>query len=270
MNVKPVKHRPIPAYPTRLEALADPGLLSRNVPHNWNQNTLTATALGVFLAANSCLRADGGGKSSHPKAAVVAPIFEHGNGRGATGCVVVVPPVFLSEEEALQVIAEELSQSGIKITSKNVVLEGVTIPRRRERFRSFKEGFKVDVENDPEKAAPLAADGMDDTLRVAVEYVSESDYFDLGGPRSFSTVQSYDFKKVAVGIAQAVENKGPGVYFGTFYNPMPEIDPGRTGSRQDWTERWRRMHEEGGTEARRLLHLQVKDFIDWLKGQGVI
>ena len=35
----------------------------------------------------------------------VAPVFIHGEGRGALGCVVVSPPVFLSEAEALEVLA---------------------------------------------------------------------------------------------------------------------------------------------------------------------
>ena len=43
--------------------------------------------------------------------AIVAPIFQHGEGRGATGCIVMSPPVFLSEEEALLVVREELGKS---------------------------------------------------------------------------------------------------------------------------------------------------------------
>jgi hypothetical protein len=60
---------------------------------------------------------------------VVAPIFEHGEGRGATGCVVVTFPVFLSEEEAMQVIREELAEHGIDLT-RGPDLEGLTVMPR--------------------------------------------------------------------------------------------------------------------------------------------
>ena len=48
---------------------------------------------------------------------LVAPIFEHGKGRGATGCIVIAPPVFLSEEDARQAIEEELKRIKINFTN---------------------------------------------------------------------------------------------------------------------------------------------------------
>ena len=270
MDVKPVKRYRVPAYPTRLEVLADPDVLEQNVPHNWHRNVLTATTLGVFLAANSCTCADDSRKPSNPKAAVVAPIFEHGGGRGATGCVVVAPPVFLSEEEALQVITEELANSGIHVTGTNVVLKGVRIPQSEEHYGQVGEEWKEEVREVPGKGEPLAADITDDNHRVAVEYVSNADYFRLGGLMSRSTAQSYDFRDVAAGVAKAVEKEGPGVYFGTFYDPMSKIERSQFKDEKDWRKIWDEAQKQGGIESKRLLRLQVKDFIDWLKGQGVI
>ena len=103
-----------------------------------------------------------------------------------------------------------------------------------------------------------------------MEYVSDSDYFQLGGPASNSSVQDYDFKDVANGVAKAVEKKGPDVYFGTVYDPMPRVDWRQFKDEKDPYIRFERMQIQGRTEAKRLLRLQVKDFIDWLKGQGVI
>jgi len=272
MDAKPVRRYRVPAYPTRLEVLADPDILARNVPHNWQQNALTATALGVFLAANSCALADEGPKPPSPKAAVVAPIFDHGGGRGATGCVVVAPPVFLSEEEALQVITEELTKSGLEVTGKNVVLKGVEVPQHQEHFRQVGDDWKEEIREVPGKGEPLSADVADDKHHVAVEFVSGSDYFRLGGAMSGSTVQLYDFKDVAANVAKAVEKQRPGVYFGTFYDPMVKLGRSQINvdDEKDWRTRWEQARKQGGTEAKRLLRLQVKDFVDWLKGQGVI
>jgi hypothetical protein len=270
MYLKPVKRYRVPAYPTRLQVLVESDILAKNVPHGWQHTALTATAISVFLAANSFAQADNSCKPSNPKAAVVAPIFEHGDGRGAIGCVVVAPPVFLSEEEALQVITEELTKSGLQVTDTNVVLKDVEIPQLREYYRQVGNDWKEEVEEIPGKTNPLSADIVDDKHHVAVEYVSESDYFHLGGPRSGSTVQGYNFKNVAASVAKAVEKKGPGVYFGTFYDPMTKADWTKSKDEKDWSKRWEQARTQGGTEAKRLLRLQVKDFVDWLKGQGVI
>ena len=58
--------------------------------------------------------------------AIVAPIFQHGEGRGATGCIVMSPPVFLSEEEALQVIREEMAAKGVQLGTNQTTVAGIT------------------------------------------------------------------------------------------------------------------------------------------------
>ncbi|MHC4168524.1 MAG: hypothetical protein ACYSWQ_16360 [Planctomycetota bacterium] len=270
METVPVKRYRVPAYPTRLEVLANPDILAKNVPHRWQQNALTATALSVFLAANGCTDVDARSRPTEMKAAVVAPIFEHGSGRGATGCVVVAPPVFLSEEEAMQVITEELDKTSLEVTGKNVVLKGIEFPQRRERLRRVGNDWNEVVEEIPGESEPLSVDITDDKHEVAVEYISRFDYFRLGGARSSSTVQGYNFKDVATDLAEAVEKKGPGVYFGTFYDPMTKTDWRQFMAEKDSRKRWEQARAQGEVEAKRLLRLQVKDFVDWLKGQGVI
>ena len=82
MEPKPVKRGRPPAYPTRREVLAGAASLG----------LVNLTGLRLVLAESGEQRIS------------VTPIFEHGTGRGATGCIVVSSPVFLSEEEAMQVI----------------------------------------------------------------------------------------------------------------------------------------------------------------------
>lgn len=273
MIPQPVKRYRTPGYPVRLEVLADPDLLLRNVPANWGRNAVLMGALAAFLATGAWARADGDEGKAKPNAAIVAPVFEHGEGRGATGCVAVAPPSFLSEEEALVVITEELTKAGLKVTGKNVVLEGVTIPQRLELLQRDGDNWKREVQVVPDKAEPLVVDLVDGNRGIGVEYVAESDYLPLGGVRSNSTVQGYDFRGVATEVAARVREQATGIRFGIFYDPMVKI--GRDWrlhgkDQKDWAAAWQKARDEAQAESKRLLRLQVKDFVDWLKGQGAI
>ena len=151
MDPKPVRRARPPGYPTKQEALEDPTLLDRHLPPAFRRGREIAGAATLFLAMNfaACdgsdsLRPEGppgapavGPASSPavgPASAVVAPLFEHGEGRGVTGCVAVSPPVFLSEEEALQVITEELGRHGLSFPERNLEIDSVRPPRRTERY----------------------------------------------------------------------------------------------------------------------------------------
>ncbi|MDR3675538.1 MAG: hypothetical protein P4N24_08610 [Acidobacteriota bacterium] len=330
MNSRPVSRYKTPRYPTRLEVLADHTLLEKHLPPAWKSCAEMAGVVTLLLAANNCtgysqedIRAVTG------KPAVVAPIFAHGEGRGATGCVVVNPPVFLSEQDAMQVIREQLGKAGVTLSASHVALQDVVIPQFRQEFSQPGWNPKIVPTGD---AKVFFLDALDTRKRVGVEYVSYGHYFDLGGEQSGSTVQDYDFKRIAAGVDKAVA-KSHNLYFGAFYDP---VSPSR-GDVEKW-DRLRTLYDERNklkdpqaaaqkdaeikrlrdevnaeeAEARRpidalysersklkdpaqiaqkdaeirraydrmlaparaksreLLEQQVKDFIDWLKGQGVI
>jgi hypothetical protein len=110
-ETEPVRKYSQPKYPSRLEIAGRPILLHRHQPPAWRKWPELTGAAGLFLLAEAARlpAADSPPNASQNPAqakavAVVAPIFQHGEGRGATGCIVMSPPVFLSEEEALQVI----------------------------------------------------------------------------------------------------------------------------------------------------------------------
>src|SRR5690606_34641768 len=89
-------------------------------------------ALGT-LAGGSLVFAQSGGSGELPSGeTVVAPIFEHGEGRGSIGCSAVVPPAFLSEEEGMQILGEELAKHGIALKPGRT-LEEVRVPARVEK-----------------------------------------------------------------------------------------------------------------------------------------
>ena len=83
MKTKPVKRYRQPRYPTRLQVISDPDLLARNVPPAWRSVPGMAGTIALFLAANS-LAKGGETKTAAPAgaAAVISPIFDHGEGRG--------------------------------------------------------------------------------------------------------------------------------------------------------------------------------------------
>jgi hypothetical protein len=283
MDAKPVKRYRSPAYPTRLAVLDDPDLLLRHVPGRWQKSAVTMAALSAFLAANACVQAADKGASAKAKGAVVAPIFEHGDGRGATGCVVVTPPVFLSEEEALVVITAELAKAGVRVTGKNVLLDGVRLPQAPPvalakdgaPLLTATAGLKARLVPGP--GIPLEADIVANGQKVAVEYVSAREQQSLGAVRRniLSSVQGHDTKSIAAHVAKEVAKQGKDIHFGAFYDPIIglELDWDKVEKLKTAAEH-REFREKSMAkcrlEAKRLLRLQVKDFVDWLKGQGVI
>jgi len=263
-----------PAYPTRLEVLEDPELLTRHLPAAWRHLPAMSGAIGLFLGVNLTVSAAeekaGAAKPTARTAAVVAPIFEHGEGRGATGCVVISPPVFLSEEEALQVIRDELAKRGVTLGREKQQVTGVTIDG--ERFQ---------------------ADAADSKKRVAVEFVSEQQCQELDWAReretnregsiTISTVTVFDFPRTAKYLAEKVKSGGSRkVFFGTFYDPLsgkinleeiyrPVQRDGLVIADPNDSEKRREAAEVTiKAESTRLLRLQVQDFVKWLQGQGVI
>ncbi len=308
MGPKPVRRVKVPAYPTRGQILANPSLLEKHVPEAWRLSSEITRAAALFLIASipgcnqepiqdikapthhfqepsrRCNKENPSpvaaaqpaprGRDSNkeplkPRSSIVAPLFNHGNGRGSTGCIVVSPPVFLSEEEAMNVITDQLEKSGYSLSERNVPWNGVTIPSRREKWLLGNGNMDIDIVVDPDKNTPLNVDGYDPKRRIGVEFVSERDFFDLGGPRSDSTVQRYNFKETAEWMNKQVKEKGEkGIYFGAFYDPMSYKDPPNLDKEKDWEARWKKLEECRKKESLRLLRRQVKDFVDWLKAHG--
>ncbi len=281
MKSKPVRKYAQPKYPTRVEIAARPALLHRHQPPAWRKWPELTGAAGLFpLADTARLSAADNSPKGDPNptqtnaVAIVAPIFQHGDGRGATGCIVMSPPVFLSEEEALQVIREEMAGQGVKLATNQTAVAGVNV--RARGVQTTKEPFKADAA-DPKK-------------RVFVEFIGERQAFRWERERAMeledqkiwsqllSTVQSYDLPKTATYAAKRVERQAiDKIYFGTFYDPIAKSletsqhlngllaeknSPGKPPPPGPWAD--------AKAESRRLLRLQVQDFLKWLQAQGAI
>jgi hypothetical protein len=277
MNARPVKRYRQPTYPTRLEVLSEPELLERHLPCGWRAIPEMAGTVALFLAVNSTVQAaDKQPVTPLGSLAVVAPIFEHGDGRGSTGCIVVAPPVFLSEEEAWQVIDEELSRQKLKLPGIGFEVRGVRIPHRTESYSEKDGKWTSNVKDLPSTNQAYKADRANPEKRIAVEFVSFPDYERLGGPSSSSTVQSYDFKQVGKSVAEAVRKEArEKLYFGALYDPAVRVDPPKRDSARiktaaDWGKYWEASLKKSKAESQRLLRLQIQDFLKWLQAQGAI
>jgi hypothetical protein len=286
MKPQPIKQYREPRYPARLLVIATPSLLQDHQPPAWRARGMASAAAVLITAGLTVAATDKPGKA--PVKATVAPVFAHGEGRGAIGCQVILPPVFMSEEEAMSIIEEELGQAGVKLTDKNVEYKEVLISEREEYgVKDSKGNWKEEVRDVPGgKQKPLVVDRVDPAHKVAVEFVSEADYFELGGAHSSSTVQSYDMADIAKNVDTKVAAKGPAVFFAALYDPVVNADyraldeqssacsAKASQSGKDAADCYEQARDTARGKAyaksKEELRAQVKDFVNWLKAQGAI
>jgi hypothetical protein len=140
MEIKPVKLKRIPGYPTIRAFVDNPQDLSKHVPVSWMKNKYAATTLATFILCGCS--SQGGGSKGKQEAVVsvgsctrqknagdveaakqdpvkIARIFSHGDGSGAIGCVVMSPPVFISEDDARKIIFAALKAENIEFDTNN-------------------------------------------------------------------------------------------------------------------------------------------------------
>ena len=302
MNIEPIKKYNIPKYPEKSVIIHNPAML-KAIPERWKDNisigvalssiiALTLTGCGSSQAGTNGTSTENGNSSNTVSSiqAAVAPIFEHGGGRGSFGCVSVVAPSFLSEQEALQVIQEEAIKYGVTFEAvksgegfkKGIhELESVDIPETKLYF---------DVQNDSEvlkkygtiinstKKGNLTLDGYATDKKIGFEFVSIDDYEKWSGnQKGLSIVELYDVKNTAKLLQKGISNKNGDSNIGVFYDPMPLDEvinsasekakkEGKTIEMSDYHE----LRVKAIEMADEQLRLQVRDFLEWLKAQGVI
>jgi hypothetical protein len=257
-----------------LEVDIDPSLLAEHIPAAWRLSKEMARAATVLLAANAAGCGDGreldgaappAVAGNPPSTAVVAPVAGAPNrqasqyGRASTVGIVVAPRVYLSEEEALQIIREQLEAHGLQMSEQDVAMgsvmvEGLGLVDRYDWLTKTRERRFGEI------TEPLEVDLKDPRRDVCVEYVDEWDAMRMGGGDS---VRSFQPSSVARSVSEQVREDGDGVYFGAFYDPSEDLPT----ELRDGHGNWR---DEAEAECKRLLRQQVKGFTEWLKGQGVI
>lgn len=288
--LSPLPNYKSPSYPTKEKILLHPELL-RTVPRRWARNPVVLTALSLVLSAgltacgtasdsilpdsntapavadassgsnsfsfgNSTISAasaeDSAEDSVNDAETLDIPIFAHGTGRGSYGCESVAPPVFLSEEEAMQVIEEECAAQGIDLSGQKTI--SGTFPATSTLPEAISGGA-----SDQTYTGDLRLDGYSEDLGIGVEFVSTDDILDWKADTGMAaTVEEYDLKGTAQRLSDCTDNVA------VFYDPMAADYNDFTGSNE---ESYVESSKEQSLED---LREQVRDFLQWLKAQGVI
>jgi len=275
LRVTPVKRKAEPRYPTRDYLRDHPELLDL-IPQRWRNNRLVLGALSgaVFLmAASDAVAAD---KPVSSASARVAPIFIHGDGRGAFGCIAVNPPVFLSEEEARSVITDEARKAGLDFAPDALTVKQTRLPVTNPFAFLAQIDSRMKEPERPVKVGEVVLDGYDRKRQVAYEYVSHND-FDVWVDKTTklqSSVYEYDLKGTADVLRVGLAAASPSTYISVFYDPV-SAPPERKGRKlpatdAEWKTVWEKRKAAACQISEQQLREQVRDFIAWLKAQGVI
>ena len=288
MKIEPVSLYKTPAYPTIEQFVYNPHDFLRHAPHAWLGNAAVMTALLAFATGGSNgvygqsikpateqtdkkpNKTDPSQQEQQP-VSHIAPIFVHGDGTGSLGCIVVTPPVNISEAEALQIIENELAKHHLTLDSTN---RSVQIPVKKIDW--------IDETYNLINEQSLEFDREIQPVNFLLEYVSyrdcldfEDDDFEIkemngetGISQSWSSVSDYDTKQMANSIRETMlkENKHNAV---VFYDPVVNVAWDGMKNVNDLLQAIEREPEKK-QEARQLLIRQVTDFIEWLKKEKLL
>ncbi len=267
MNISPLQKVRTPKYPTLNEMASRSDYLLTHLPARWKSNRMIAAALSTFLALSEMGNAAANtneknaseqlgeskkdnrndtGKESILRSAepMTAPIFMHGDGRGAAGCVVIAPPVFISEDEARTIIKEQFEKFGILFDEQDVKLQ---------------EGLYLDC--------------LSSKQQIGFVFTSASDHDRWKFKSStLSSVKNYNILKLAQKLQRKIKRNRK-YTTAVFYDPMVRTF-NAAGCCEENYEAYRRARESGiddaRTRARTLLEWQVKDFVGWLACNGYL
>ena len=275
---KRVLHYDAPGYPTR-DALQNHPELLQCVPERWRRNRFVLAVLSIAVPSLLARHAQAGAtKPAKGDCVRIAPIFVHGDGRGAFGCVVVNPPVFLSEDEARQVVQDEAKKAGIEFAPDALVLKDVRVPVT-DQYGFVEEREPREKGQNPKpktQQRDLKLDGYDKSRKIAYETVSMEDFADWEKKdrMGWCSVSSYDFKGTAETLTNGVSHAKGNTVVGVFYEPgasAPEtVRPERKLTGEEWKTHWKAREKAAKELGEEELRRQVQDFVAWLKAQGVI
>jgi hypothetical protein len=254
LHLNPLHDYTIPGYPAKKDVLINPAIL-KTLPKRWNARPAVCVALSLTLTAGLF-----GCKGNQPQttSSLSIPVFEHGEGTSSFGCVSVAPPVFLSEEEALQVIREEAEAKGVHFNdTKSVTGNDFPAPYL----------YYADENKPATWEGTLELDGYDAALGIGFEFVSREDVIEWAAEsKNQVSVDTYEMKDTAGRLAKVVEDTA------VFYDPAQDFNTFDMSKMQsDDFDEYREAYEKD-QKAKMIAELreQVRDFLAWLAAQGVI
>lgn len=195
-----------------------------------------------------------------PPSLNIAPLFLHGEGTGAFGCVMIAPPAFLSEEEALSVINAAAADYGLKFTQSDT-------PSFSNVLQPATKMYSTDEPRPTDVYITLSPDFVDAAHSVSIEYVSTADVSEWNYAEENISAGTYATADAAAQLSEALEDAAPNEYG---YNVGVLYDPCADAGSEEPDDMSSRPSEESAALAREQLKAQAKDFFEWLKKQGVI
>ncbi len=230
----------------------------RHIPRRWRFEKNIGSVLVFTVLSGLCACSLQDSEDNTVTASVAVPLFVHGEGRGGYGCVSVAPPVYLSEDEAAQVIRETAKEYGLSFTGEGTV-SGDALPYTS-LFDTMDETYKGEL--------PL--DGYDEATGLGYLFVSRDDIVawqkDTGVYSSFTI---FDTKGTAEKLSDTVKNTA------IFYDPGTDYDLldqyFASTEENSYTEENLTAYEAAQkAQMAEKLRAQVMDFIAWLQAQGII
>lgn len=259
MEITPLRDYPRPEYPTAAAFHKNGRMLFHYIPRRWRfVKTLGSVLVFTVLSGLCACSLQNGEDSTDKTASVAVPLFVHGEGRGSYGCESVAPPVYLSEDEAAQVIRETAKEYGLSFTGEGTV-SGDALPYTS-LFDTMDETYKGEL--------PL--DGYDEATGLGYLFVSRDDIVAWQkDTRVYSSFAFFDTKGTAEKLSDTVKNTA------VFYDPGTDNDLlGQyfAGTEEDpYTEENLAAYEAAQkAQMEEKLRAQVMDFIAWLQAQGII
>lgn len=186
-------------------------------------------------------------------------------GRGAYSCIAATAPVFLSEDEARQVIVDEGIKAGIIFTPDVATGDSICYPITAWTPNSIYQAKAGTSQR------PLILDGLDQKRQIGYEFVSRSDYegwVDRLGP--LDQVQDFDLRGSAEIMRNAMQQAQPSGSYAVFYDPAVDDYSNYKYGQRFPLFLYSKLNDKYYPLSRQELRAQVKDFIQWLKVQGVI
>ena len=280
-RIRVVRRYSAPRYPTRQYLMEHPELLQL-IPERWRQHRLVLGVLSMVIPL-IVSRPSVAGDAKKVSATVphVAPLFIHGDGRGSFGCIAVNPPVFLSEDEARQVVQDEAKKAGIDFSADTFTLKDLMVPIT-DKF-SFLDEMETNTKDGKQKTKDLQKPKMqkrdvvfDKQHDIAYEVITKKDFADweTKDHTRMCTVSSYDFKTTAQVLIDGLSRTKEKTIVAVFYEPAaspPKMAYPKKGATEAERKAFPKVKQQAAKEiGEKELREQVQDFVKWLKGQGVI
>lgn len=288
MKLKPQKKYRAPDYPTQELYINKPHLMKENTPAIWKANKTVAGALLAFVMAGQTQAQSGQPdqdktsvltksdnqsnassdqqveKQNREEQVKIAPIFYHGDGIGATGCIAMSPPVFMTEEEAQRVILDEFNKIGIDFILAEYEISDLLLEVRERETSLDGDDYKV-IDH-----KPMVFDLYNPDLNLGVEFVTVRD-FDTFNPELYAaTASSFSPLETAEYFRENLLEYNK-VNAAIFYDPLTPLDfsiemkyceNGKT----DWDA----IDAEHRKKSEEQIRKQVQDFIKWMKSEGLV